>query len=337
MRKYKIIIVILSLALVLTNSIIISNAKEKLNYSKSEAKVKVLGEIISVYAYNINGYNFFKLRDFAKLLKESKNEFGIEYNSKEKSIEIIPNSVYLETGEELKTHSKEIYKPIKSNDNINKNKQKLKLEAYKFGGNNYYKLRDLSSMADIDIDWDEEKRLVVLNLSKVDNQSPENNKNDTENNKEKDDNKDEKTTEKNEIKDKNKKETAQSESKEVKMQKDKYIFTVNKNWFSNSNGINRFEPKVSDFEKNNKKYKRYTFFHTETSGSVIVKAGDVSVNGNDISVNVFRKSLQEGEYGTANMAYYTIDVAIVSEEINENTKISLNFVEKRDLTVGDEY
>ena len=42
-------------------------------------KVKLDGKDVVIYGYNIDGYNYFKLRDLAAVLKDSQAKFGVDY------------------------------------------------------------------------------------------------------------------------------------------------------------------------------------------------------------------------------------------------------------------
>ena len=63
--------------------------------------VLVQDEAIAVEAYNINDYNYFKLRDIAEALKSTSKSFEIQYNNTTNAIYISTGQAYTSLGTEL--------------------------------------------------------------------------------------------------------------------------------------------------------------------------------------------------------------------------------------------
>ncbi|MDR1247087.1 MAG: copper amine oxidase N-terminal domain-containing protein [Clostridiales Family XIII bacterium] len=64
---------------------------EPLELSPADVNVRLDGVSVTLRAYNIQGYNYFKLRDVGKLL-----DFGVNWNAAAKSVTITPDKGYVE-------------------------------------------------------------------------------------------------------------------------------------------------------------------------------------------------------------------------------------------------
>lgn len=132
----------------------------------SPQKVMVNGVQKNFEVYNIDGNNFFKLRDIAYVLNNTGSQFSVDYNTTKKMIEINKNKLYVSVGGELTTGSDKSNTATKSSqklsiDNIEKN-----LLAYNIGGNNFFKLRELGEELNFNVDFDDTNNMVVIESSK---------------------------------------------------------------------------------------------------------------------------------------------------------------------------
>ena len=67
----------------------------------SPQKVMVNNEYKNFEVYNIDGNNFFKLRDIAYVLNATASQFSVDYNSEKHLIEVKKNKSYTQVGGEL--------------------------------------------------------------------------------------------------------------------------------------------------------------------------------------------------------------------------------------------
>ncbi len=112
------------------------------------------GSPVSVLAYNIGGNNFFKLRDFATMVNGSDKQFEVTWDADAKAIDLIAGSAYTAVGGEMDmTVAAATTTASKSADKVYMAGEMLTLEAYKIGGQNYFKLRDLAKAMDIGVEW----------------------------------------------------------------------------------------------------------------------------------------------------------------------------------------
>lgn len=129
----------------------------------SNARILVDGEELAFDAYNVNGNNYFKLRDLAYTLSGSQKEFDITWNSEERIIGIIPESPYTALGGEMQVDGTNQTTGILNVDPILMDGEEIKLLGYNIGGNNYFKLRDIASQLDFGVSWEAESKTVIIN------------------------------------------------------------------------------------------------------------------------------------------------------------------------------
>lgn len=118
------------------------------------SKVLVNGTITSFEAYNINGNNYFKLRDLAKVVKGTEKQFEVEWNTEVKAINLVSNQAYTIVGGEMAKGDGKSKTAKLNTSKIYKDGQEVSLTAYNINGNNYFKLRDIAGAFNIGITWD---------------------------------------------------------------------------------------------------------------------------------------------------------------------------------------
>lgn len=105
-------------------------------------------------SYNINGNNYYKLRDLAFELSGSVNNFDVVWNETEKQIELITGKDYSGT-KESNSSLDDTVEAIPSNSKLIIDGKETNVTAYNINGNNYYKLRDLGEELGFDVYWKE--------------------------------------------------------------------------------------------------------------------------------------------------------------------------------------
>jgi len=125
-----------------------------LNITKSEQKVSVDGGTAkTLYAYNINGNNFIKIRDLAVLLNGSDKQFGISYNTATTTITLTSGNKY--TAQAGDNTALPAYKSgaVVSTQPFYLDGSKIVPMAYNIGGNNYLMIRDLAVFLDFAVSY----------------------------------------------------------------------------------------------------------------------------------------------------------------------------------------
>jgi len=84
----------------------ISNTQTTVVYATpSNINVSIDGQPAHLQAYNINGYNFFRLRDLAYVLNGTLAQFDVIWNSEANSIALLRNTPYTVVGGEMTNSS----------------------------------------------------------------------------------------------------------------------------------------------------------------------------------------------------------------------------------------
>ena len=122
-------------------------------------KVKLDGKDVVIYGYNIDGYNYFKLRDLAAVLKDTKAKFGVEY--KDAMVTLTKGADY-KVAETDQKEVKAMSKGMLTNDKVMVGDKALTATAYKVDDSNYYKLRDLGEALGFGVDYDKATNSVLL-------------------------------------------------------------------------------------------------------------------------------------------------------------------------------
>ena len=122
-------------------------------------KVKLDGKDVVIYGYNIDGYNYFKLRDLAAVLKDSQAKFGVEYKD---GVVTLTKAADYKVAESDQKEVKAMSKGMLTNDKVLVGDKTLTATAYKVDDSNYYKLRDLGKELGFGVGYDEATKSVLL-------------------------------------------------------------------------------------------------------------------------------------------------------------------------------
>ena len=120
------------------------------------------GNAISAEIYNIDGYNYFKLRDIAMLLKDTPARFSVDYDEDSRVISVRTGGDYVPVGGELQKGADRSASCEVSNQPLTVNGQAASLRAYNLKGNNFFKLRDLGSALGFYVAYDEPSDTAII-------------------------------------------------------------------------------------------------------------------------------------------------------------------------------
>ncbi|MDO4732447.1 MAG: hypothetical protein Q4B50_02880 [Bacillota bacterium] len=126
-----------------------------------------IGEVKKDFpAVKINDYNWLKLRDFAMLLKGGAKQFSISYDEATRTIDIRTKQGYLPVGDEMKSSLAAIERAVISSQSLRVDGETVNLRAYNIKGYNYFRLRDLATVLDFAVIYDEDTAEIYLDFSK---------------------------------------------------------------------------------------------------------------------------------------------------------------------------
>lgn len=136
-------------------------AKEALA-GPTAATVLVNGVSRSFDAYNINGSNYFKLRDLALVLSGTDKQFEVSWDEAARVINLVSGSAYSPVGGEMTPGDGKTKTATLNASPIFKDGQSASLTAYTINGNNYFKLRDLGQAFDFGVSWDDTAKTIRI-------------------------------------------------------------------------------------------------------------------------------------------------------------------------------
>jgi len=117
--------------------------------------------------YNIDGSNYFKLRDVAMMLNGSSSQFSVSYDGASNSISIVTGEPYEPNGTELQLITREemtrkAATAESSAQSLLINGAPVALPAFNIGGNNYVGLRNLGSALGFGVTYDEDSATMIV-------------------------------------------------------------------------------------------------------------------------------------------------------------------------------
>jgi spore coat protein CotH len=131
----------------------------------TDSKVLLNGENISFESYLISGYNFFRLRDLAYVLNSTDSRFSVEWDGLNNIIFLTRGEEYIPVGGEmgLGAGTDQIAVPTKAR--VFLDSEEVIFPAYEINGNNFIMLRDLMSLLDVSVIWDEPLNSIIIDTS----------------------------------------------------------------------------------------------------------------------------------------------------------------------------
>ena len=130
---------------------------------RTNQNLTVDGNPVVCDIYNIDGNNYFKLRDLAYLLNGTGSQFSVGYDDATRTVTVSTGAAYAPNGSELVIDADLSSTAQPSTQTLLINGQpRSDLNAYNIGGNNFFKLRDLGSALNFDVDYNEITRTMIV-------------------------------------------------------------------------------------------------------------------------------------------------------------------------------
>lgn len=131
----------------------------------TNSKVLVNGKEVSFDAYNINGNNYFKLRDLATVVSGTEKQFEVEWDNEKNAINLISGKTYTTVGGEMSAGDGKEKAGSLNTAKIYKDGEEAELTAYNINNNNYFKLRDIAQAFNIGITWDNQTMTIGIDTA----------------------------------------------------------------------------------------------------------------------------------------------------------------------------
>ena len=133
--------------------------------------LKVDGTARETEIYNINGANYFKLRDMAALLNGTGAQFSVDFDKASNTISVKTGESYTVIGGELTVPAAEqaaekAGTAVKSAQKLTINGESAYLAPYNIGGQNYFALRDLDDALGFGVDYDAATKTMLVTTGK---------------------------------------------------------------------------------------------------------------------------------------------------------------------------
>ena len=126
--------------------------------------LNVNGRPVNCEKYNIDGSNYFKLRDIAYLLSGTESQFSVGWDASTKSVSIVTGEPYTADGSELNLSGgdKSSTAVVSKQTILINGVVRSNLSVYNIGGNNYFKLRDLGVSLGFQVDYDARTNTAII-------------------------------------------------------------------------------------------------------------------------------------------------------------------------------
>lgn len=141
---------------------------------RTNASVQVDGQTKAFDVYNINGSNYFKLRDIAYVLNGTGSQFSVSFDAQSDSISLVRGEAYTAVGNEMQPGtSTGNVQAVATNQKVVVSGKAAGMEAYNIGGSNYFKLRDLGDRLNFQVDWSQSTQTIKITSVKAPEQPTE--------------------------------------------------------------------------------------------------------------------------------------------------------------------
>ncbi|AVM67424.1 hypothetical protein C3V37_06070 [Peptostreptococcaceae bacterium oral taxon 929] len=129
---------------------------------KNTKKVTLDGEEVMVGAYDVEGYNYLKLRDVAAILNTKKCQFNVGFDKPTKLITVELAKGYEKVEGDLAEIKDEKAKAIVSVRKILVNGEEKEIKTALINEYNYMRLRDLGALVGLGVKYDAKNKVIML-------------------------------------------------------------------------------------------------------------------------------------------------------------------------------
>ena len=123
----------------------------------------------TVSSYNIEGLNYFRLRDLATILADTDAEFNVGYDDSQRLITVESGTPLDGGGSLIQLDRSDI--AVKNNMTVMVDGRYVTPTAYNIDGFTYFKLRDLGEILNFGVAWDEASWSMVITTEEAEDHS----------------------------------------------------------------------------------------------------------------------------------------------------------------------
>ena len=124
--------------------------------------VHLNGALVSFSGFNIDGYNFFRLRDVAFALNGTRSQFQVAWDAHMSVINLLPGWGYTPIGTEMAQTESGATIAMPSTAPVLVSGMATHLRAYNIGGYTYFRLRDLGATLGFWVYWDDVLQTILI-------------------------------------------------------------------------------------------------------------------------------------------------------------------------------
>lgn len=139
-----------------------STKQKEPNAKPAKSKILVNNKEVAFEAYAIDNSNYFKLRDLAYALDGTSSSCNIAWDTNTQAITIVPGVVYEKTGGELEVGDNKPKEAVPATVKVIKEGNTYELKGYTINGYTYIKVRDVESLLDITVGYNQEVNTVTI-------------------------------------------------------------------------------------------------------------------------------------------------------------------------------
>lgn len=136
---------------------------------RSDNNLTIDGKMTTVSSYNIEGLNYFRLRDLATILADTDAEFNVGYDDSQRLITVESGTPLDGGGSLIQLDRSDI--AVKNNMTVMVDGRYVTPTAYNIDGFTYFKLRDLGEILNFGVAWDEASWSMVITTEEAENHS----------------------------------------------------------------------------------------------------------------------------------------------------------------------
>ncbi len=142
----------------------VQNVQKTVSAEPADSEILINGVSTKFQAYLINEYNYFKLRDIAKVITGTAKQFEVSWDKDKNAISLITGQPYTSSGDELRIYDNNKNQTGTETQSVVYLDGKEKtFVAYLINDYNYFKLRDLAEAFNFEVGWDGTTKTVSVN------------------------------------------------------------------------------------------------------------------------------------------------------------------------------